>query len=229
LNINYLLTSSIAPNTTILMRLPWVFASNILYPEGVAVDGAGNVYVAYDNSNVEEIPANGGAVINLAKNAFKYTVGIAVDAAGNIYVADADSTQISEIPAGGGAIKSIGSEIYNATGVAVDAHGNIFVASYDNYKTILESSNGSAFYAVGSGFSNPHGIAVDAAGNVYVGDSGNGAVKKVQTLGGYFINPALPAGLSLNDTTGVISGEPTTVSATIPLRHIMLQAAAAQI
>ena len=54
---------------------------------------------------------------------------------------------------------------------------------------------------------------VDGAGNVYVADFGNSAVKKIKPVGGYYIGPFLPPGLSFNNTTGAISGTPAAASA----------------
>jgi gliding motility-associated-like protein len=53
---------------------------------------------------------------------------------------------------------------------------------------------------------------VDGAGNVYVADNANNAVKQIKPVGGYYIGPFLPAGLSFNNTTGAISGTPTASS-----------------
>jgi len=45
-----------------------------------------------------------------------------------------------------------------------------------------------------------------------VADYGNNAVKQIKPLGGYYIGPFLPAGLSFNNTSGILSGTPTTAS-----------------
>ena len=166
---------------------------------------------------------------------FNYPRKVSVDAAGNVYVADTDNHKIRKITAAGvvttlagsgsiGAIDGIGTaaRFNNPTGVAVDAAGNVFVADSYNHKirkinaagvvTTL-AGNGTQGAADGTGiaasFSNPSGLAVDMSGNVYVADTGNHKIRKITQVGGYRINPTLPAGLLFDQSSGVISGTPT--------------------
>ncbi|MFM2075102.1 MAG: hypothetical protein RJB34_1407 [Pseudomonadota bacterium] len=135
-------------------------------PFGVAVDSAGNVYVA-DTSNhkIRKIDSSGN-VTTLAGSSnsyadgqgtaakFSYPYGVTVDSAGNVYVADSSNNKIRKI----------------------DSSGNV--------TTLAGSSNG---YADGQGtavmFSYPSGVAVDSAGNVYVADSSNNKIRKIDSSG----------------------------------------------
>lgn len=133
-------------------------AARFSYPAKVAVDGAGNVYVAdADNDTVRRItPAgvvttlagqagsDGGADGTGAAARFGFIRGITVDAAGNVFVAD--FSRIRKItPAGvvtsfaGGATGSL-----DATGaaarfsgpmgeIAIDSDGSLYVADTDNH------------------------------------------------------------------------------------------------
>ena len=180
------------------------------WPRGVAVDAAGTVYVAdLQNSEIKTIKSYGTInTVGTYGSGFNQPSGVAVDAAGNVYVADTYNNAIKKI-ALNGIITTLASGFNRPMGVAVDASGNVYVA--DTYNNAIKkiALNGT-ITTLGSGFSQPMGVAVDAVGNVYVADNGNNAIKKIDAINGVFtISPPLPAGLSINSTTGVISGTPT--------------------
>ena len=138
-------------------------------PTGVAVDGAGTLYVADQNNHVIRKITPAGAVSTLAGTAgtagfadgagtaaqFNGPTGVAVDAAGTLYVADRLNNRIRKItPAG--------------------------------VVTTLAGSN-SPGYVDGPGatasFKGPFGVAVDAGGAVYVADTDNNVIRKITAVG----------------------------------------------
>ena len=219
-------------------------AARFDYPSGVAVDSAGNVYVAdMTNDEIREITAS-GVVTTLAGSPgqagssngtgsaarFDEPCGVAVDSAGNVYVADAFNDEIREITPSGvvttlagspgqtGSSNGTGSaaSFYCPTGVAVDAAGNVYVADEGNSDireitpsgvvTTLAGSAGRYGSNDGTGsaasFYYPAGVAVDAAGDVYVADCGNGEIREIAPSGVVNTLAGSPGQTGSSDGTG---------------------------
>ena len=189
-------------------------------PQSVAVDEAGNVYVADSNNQTIRKVTPNGSVTTLAGVAgqygnsdgsgpnarFNYPQGVAVDSAGNLYVADRNNNTIREISPGGNVSTLAGNpfrngnsdgtgsnaQFNNPQGVAVDGAGNVYVTDGNNNSIrmvtqagVVTTIAGVAGHpgiadGLGSGvrFSWPIGVAVDGAGNLYVGDTNNNTIRK---------------------------------------------------
>lgn len=176
-------------------------------PEGVAVDSAGNIYVAdRGNSRIQKLDSTGQylaqwSVNGQDENTHMHPTGVAVDSAGNIYVTDALHDRVQKFDADGKYLTQWGSNDWKTggfqrpLGVAVDHEGNVYVADTDNDRIQKFDANGTfltAWGKKGNGdgeFSVPHGVAVDRSGHVYVSDTGNNRIQKF--CGG--INPVDPA------------------------------------
>jgi sugar lactone lactonase YvrE len=127
-------------------------------PEGIAVDGNGNLYVSDTYNNLIRKISKNGVVTTLAGKiakgkangkgaaaSFSHPDGIAVDKSGNIYVADTGNHLIRKISpdgvvttlAGCGARGSKNGDVKSASffrpmGVALDTAGDVYVADYQN-------------------------------------------------------------------------------------------------
>jgi sugar lactone lactonase YvrE len=191
--------------------------SGFTEPEGVAVDGSGNVFVADNGNNeVKEILAVGGSIpanptINVLGSGFTRPSGIAVDSNGNVFVADNGNNAVKEILAAGGytTVITLGSGFNGPNGVAVDGSGNVFVADTANsaVKEILAAGGYTTVNALGSGFEFPNFVAPDGAGNVFVSDTGNDALKEILAAGGYTTVNTLATGLSFPHGVAVDGSE----------------------
>jgi hypothetical protein len=103
-------------------------------PSGVAVDGAGDVFVAdTGTSAVKEVRPDG--TIKTIGSGFGLPFGVAVDAAGDVFVADTGNSAVKEVLPDG-SIKTIGSGFKQPAGVAVDGAGDVFVADSFNNRVV---------------------------------------------------------------------------------------------
>jgi streptogramin lyase len=158
-------------------------ANSLNEPTGVAVDGAGNVYIAdYGNNTIKEWNVANNSVTTLVSSGLNYPFGVAVDGAGNVYIADTYNSAVKKWNAASNSVSTLVSlGLNHPYGVAVDAAGNVYIADTWNSavkKWNVASSNVTILADSSSGLAYPKGVAVDAAGNVYVADSDNWAVKK---------------------------------------------------
>ena len=193
-------------------------SAQLYIPTGVAVDSAGNLYIAdYDRvrkvsngviTTVAETgthgPSSGDNGPATSASLFSPT-GIAVDSAGNLYIADTGNSRIRKVSngvittvAGTGGYGFSGdngpaasAQLFNPEGVAVDSAGNLYIAdTLDN--RIRKVSNGVITTVAGNGtygfsgdngpatssqLSHPTGVAVDSAGNVSVADRDNNRIR----------------------------------------------------
>jgi sugar lactone lactonase YvrE len=166
-------------------------------PRGVAVDGAGNVYVADTNSATIRVITPAGVVSTLAGLAgiggsadgkgsaarFILPMGLTVDAAGNVYVADS-----GDVAPG----VSLGNTIRVVTPAGV-------VSTLAGLSGVFGSADGTGSAA---SFSSPFDVAVDGAGNVYVCDTGNVTIRKVTPAGVVTTLAGLAGSLGSVDGTG---------------------------
>ncbi|MDP7738083.1 serine/threonine-protein kinase PknD [Mycobacterium paragordonae] len=150
-------------------------------PLGVAVDGAGNVYVADNGNNrVVKLDAATRDQSVLPFSDLRYAVGVAVDGSGTVYVTDSYNERVTKLAAGAANQTVLKLERNGPHGVAVDAAGNLYLADWIKDRVLKVAAGTGAQTALPmTGLDGPEGVAVDGSGNVYVADLGDGQVTKL--------------------------------------------------
>ena len=154
-------------------------SSALSSPTSVAVDGAGNVYIADTGHNaIKEWHAATHRITTLVSADLDGPVGVAVDRAGNVYFTDGPDA-IKEWHTATGRVTTLVSGLNVPYGVAVDGAGNVYIADSGN-NAIKEwhAATHKVTTLVSAGLAGPGDLAVDRAGNVYIADSGHDAIKE---------------------------------------------------
>ena len=177
-------------------------------PNGVAVDGTGNLYIADTANNViKKWSVSTQQVTTLVVGGLSSPNVVAVDGNGNLYIGDSASLQMWN--AATQQLSVLVSQLNSVNGVAVDPSGNVFFTTVVPAYGLNEwnAATMQATVLVSSGFSNARAIALDSAGNVYIGDAANNALKmwsattqQVTTLAGTGLLG--PWGVAVDSFTG---------------------------
>jgi uncharacterized protein (TIGR03437 family) len=168
-------------------------------PTGVAVDGAGNVYITdTGNRRIRRVSAADGKISTIAGTGaagfsgdggpatsallgLAYPATLAFDAAGDLYFADRNNHRIRKIALATGIITSVA-----GTGVA--------------------GFSGDGTGPVGTALSFPTSVAFDSAGNLIIADSGNNRVRRVRLASSLRTVSAVSAA-SFSQTAGLAAEE----------------------
>ena len=147
-------------------------------PNGLAADGAGNVYIADAATPPSIYKITPGGTQTTVTQLASGPDGVAVDGAGNVYIAMGIFAYIVKVtPAG--VMTHVGSGLGFPGGLAVDGLGNLYITESSGSLPVIKLTPGGTQTPVGSGFNSPAGVAVDAAGNIYIANTGGGTIAKV--------------------------------------------------
>ncbi len=179
-------------------------SATINQPNGVAIDGAGNLYIAdTGNNRVRMVSAATGIITTVAGNGqigdsnnnnvgdgaaaaaanLNQPYGITLDASSNLYIADTNNHRIREVKAATGIISTIA-----GTG-AIAGNGD---GGY----------SGDGGPAIDAQLNYPYAVAFDATGNMYIPDSRNNRVREVEAVNGAITVASIIATYAGDGTAG---------------------------
>ena len=156
-------------------------AATLNAPSGVALDGAGNLYIADTGNNairrvdgvshgITTVAGNGsgmpgfggdGTLANSGTVLLDGPQGISVDAAGDLYIADTENQVVREVSAATGDINTVAGEYFGPFGNGVGGY------------------NGDGELATAATLDLPYAVAFDAAGDVLIADAGNNRIREI--------------------------------------------------
>ncbi len=157
-------------------------ASGLSFPAGVAVDGAGDVFIADTfNSRVVEVTPS-GVQTTVPVSGLSDPRGVAVDGAGDVFIADRVNNRVVEVTPSG-VQTTVASGLNAPEGVAVDGAGDVFIADTLNGRVVEVTPSGVQTTVPATGLNSPFGVAVDGAGDVFIADTYNNRVVEVTPSG----------------------------------------------
>ena len=176
-------------------------------PEGIATDGAGNLYVAdVDNNTIRQIALATGQVTTIAGTAgvagnadgvgaaasFNKPKGLAADGAGHVFIVDSLNSSVRQLTLADDSVTTRAAFALPPTGVAADGSDLIVTTGDDRVvridptgvvSTLAGGLNLSGFVdgaAADARFFRPAGLWVES-GRILVADDGNWAVRAIAT------------------------------------------------
>src|ERR1035438_1458090 len=203
-------------------------SADLLWPAGLALDTAGNLYVS-TGSRVRKVssdgtiaafagtssPGYGGDGQIATRASLREPHGLAVDSAGNVYIADSGNFRIRKVAQTGKIAPIAGTGQYGYSGdggpataarigyvdaIALDLAGNLYFSDPYNHCVRRISPSGTIQTVAGGAFGSggdggpptgaqlryPRGVVVDRTGNLFVADSLNYRIRVVGAGGTLF-------------------------------------------
>lgn len=215
-------------------------SATFVSPSGIAVNSAGDVFVADSGSQLIR-KISGGMVSTFAGSGANLTVdgagaaasfatptGIVFDPAGNLFVAEIQGQNVRKIDPSGNVTTFVSLPILSfPTGIAISSNGNLYLAMQNTKLVVQVTSAGVVTtiaglyfvksYVDGSNsvatFGRPFDVAVFGS-TLYVADRDNHAIRQIDISG--VVPPAGPTSTSTTTSSPSTSASTSTSTSTSP-------------
>ena len=168
-------------------------------PRGIAIDSAGNIFVAdTGNGRVQKFSPNGAFVTSIRQ--FEAPNGIAIDRAGNIYVAEIGSKhRVQKLGPDGTFVAAWAPALYGPRRIAIGPDNSIYVVDSGRNRIVKLGPDGQVLASWGSEGSGDgqfralSSVAVDPTTNkVYVADPVNSRIQVFDSNGKLLTKWSIP-------------------------------------
>ncbi len=180
----------------------------IYYPQALAADSTGDIWVADYGSSAATLLANDGSAISgssgYGTSALPFATAVAIDAGRNGWFA-VEGAAVRVTPAG--AVGSFACCSTDTFGIAVDQAENIWIADYGAASVVELASSGAILHRVtlGGGADRPQSISVDGTGNIWTANYLGNSISEIAGATATTLSPNPGYGLDapLNEPYGL--------------------------
>lgn len=168
--------------------------SGLKNPQGIAVDGSNNVYVADAGNNTVTMYPAGSSTGSAVGSGLVSPTSVALDGAGNLYIGDSGNGRVVEVPNVGGTLTTsaqtvVKSGLGTSLGIATDLNDNLYIADASKNQVLkigtvggVPAPDATSTIAISKSVA-PSAVATDATGNLFVADTTANTVTEITYYG----------------------------------------------
>lgn len=211
-------------------------AAQLSQPSGVALDAAGNLYIADTaNNRIRKVDTNG--IIATIAASLASPKGIAVSRSNELYIADTSNNRICKVDTNG-VLTTIVAAVSSPSGIALSSNGELYLSGSSNHHIYEVDTNGAIITLAGKNtpggyggdggpatnalLNSPQGVALDDPASLYIADTSNKRIRKLSLAGPSLLLPSVTPGnagsyaVVISSPSGSVTSQVATLTVPIP-------------